>query len=149
MPSAVPLRSSRGPPMGDPGINRVSASGEAMKILVVDDSRVMRQIVARSLRQAGYAGHEVVEAADGVEGLRAYDAQDPGLVLSDWTMPTMSGLEMLTALRARGEDVPCVFVTWERSPEVLSQAEAAGALGVVPKPFSADLLREALRPVLG
>jgi two-component system chemotaxis response regulator CheY len=120
-----------------------------MKILVVDDSRVMRQIVTRSLRQAGYAGHEVVEAADGVDGLRAFVLHDPELVLADWSMPQMSGLEMLTALRSRGDDVPFLFVTWERSDEVLSAAEAAGALGVVPKPFTTEALREALRPVLG
>ncbi|MDX6325121.1 MAG: two-component system, chemotaxis family, chemotaxis protein CheY [Nocardioidaceae bacterium] len=120
-----------------------------MKILIVDDSRVMRQIVVRSLRQAGHTGHELVEAGDGVEGLRAYAAHSPELVLSDWAMPEMSGLELLTALRSRGDDVPFLFVTWERSAEVLNRAEAAGALGVVPKPFTADLLREALRPVLG
>jgi two-component system chemotaxis response regulator CheY len=120
-----------------------------MKILIVDDSRVMRQIVTRSLRQAGYTGHELVEAADGVEGLRAFALHDPELVLSDWAMPAMTGLEMLTALRARGDEVPFLFVTWERSPDVLSCAQAAGALGVVPKPFTADTLREALRPVLG
>jgi two-component system chemotaxis response regulator CheY len=120
-----------------------------MKILIVDDSRVMRQIVTRSLRQAGYTGHEVVEAVDGAEGLRACVRHGPGLVLADWTMPAMSGLEMLTALRARGDAVPCLFLTWERFPDVLSRAEAAGALGVVPKPFTSELLRDALRPVLG
>ena len=120
-----------------------------MKILIVDDSRVMRQIVTRSLRQAGFAGHDLVEAGDGPEGLRAFVLHNPDLVLSDWAMPEMSGLAMLTALRSRGEDVPFLFVTWERSPDVLSRAEAAGALGVVPKPFTADTLREALLPVLG
>ena len=120
-----------------------------MKILIVDDSRVMRQIVTRSLRQAGYAGHELVEAGNGVEGLRAFVLHNPELVLSDWAMPEMSGLEMLTAVRSRGDDVPFLFVTWEQSPDVLALAAAAGALGVLPKPFTADTLREALQPVLG
>src|SRR3954468_21028143 len=92
----------------------------AMKILIVDDSRVMRQIVTRSLRQAGYTGHEVVEAEDGAEGLRAFEEHNPELVLSDWAMPRLSGLEMLIALRSRGEEVPVLFVTWERSADVLS-----------------------------
>lgn len=125
------------------------ALGGAVKILVVDDSRVMRQILTRSLRQAGYTGHELVEAGDGAEGLRAFVLHNPDLVLSDWAMPEMSGIEMVRALRSRGDEVPFLFVTWERSPDVLSRAEAAGALGVVPKPFTPDTLREALRPVLG
>lgn len=120
-----------------------------MKILIVDDSRVMRQIVTRSLRQAGYAGHHLVEASDGAEGLRAFARHRPDLVLSDWSMPGMSGLELLTSLRARGERVPFLFVTWERSADVLARADAAGALGVAPKPFTPDVLRDALRPVLG
>ena len=120
-----------------------------MKILIVDDSRVMRQIVTRALRQAGFTGHELVEATDGLGGLRAFNAEAPELILSDWSMPEMNGLELLTALRARGENVPFAFVTWERSTEVLARAEAAGAMAVIPKPFTAEAMRSVLHPVLG
>ena len=71
-----------------------------MKILVADDSRVMRQIVIRTLRQAGYDGHTVVEAQDGRDALEKVAAEQPDLVLSDWNMPEMNGIDCLRALRS-------------------------------------------------
>jgi len=120
-----------------------------MKILIVDDSRVMRQIVTRTLRQAGFTGHELVEAADGQQGLAAVMEHAPQLVLSDWNMPEMNGIDMLQALRARGEDVPFAFVTSEGSPEMVGRAEAAGAMFVITKPFTAESFRDKLEGVLG
>ena len=120
-----------------------------MKILIVDDSRVMRQIVTRTLRQAGFSGHELVEAGNGVEGLQAVSDHDPHLVLSDWNMPEMDGIELLTALRSQGQGVPFAFVTSEGSPEMVSRAEAAGAMFVITKPFTPESFREKLEPVLG
>jgi len=120
-----------------------------MKILIVDDSRVMRQIVVRTLRQAGYAGHEVVEAANGREGLAAVREHTPDLVLSDWNMPEMNGIDLLESLRAGGQTVPFGFVTSEGSPEMASRAQQAGALFVITKPFSPDSFRDALAPVIG
>ena len=73
-----------------------------MTILVVDDSSVMRKIVIRSLRQAGYGDHDVVEAEDGAQALESIRSSPPDVVLSDWNMPNMSGLELVTALRAEG-----------------------------------------------
>ena len=63
-----------------------------MKILVADDSRVMRQIVIRTLRQAGYDDHEIVEAEDGADALAKVGSEQPDLVLSDWNMPNMTGI---------------------------------------------------------
>ncbi len=119
-----------------------------MKILVTDDSRVMRQIVIRTLRQAGYDDVDVVEAADGVECLAKVASDAPDLVLSDWNMPNMSGLECLQALRAQGSSVPFGFVTSEGSPEMREQAMQAGALFLIAKPFTADTFRDELDPVL-
>ena len=119
-----------------------------MKILIVDDSRVMRQIVTRTLRQAGYSGHDLVEAENGREGLAAVKTHAPDLVLSDWNMPEMNGIDMLQALRASGETVPFGFVTSEGSSEMVSKAEAAGALFVITKPFTAESFQEKLDPVL-
>ena len=73
-----------------------------MKILVADDSRVMRQIVIRTLRQAGYDDHDIVEAEDGADALAKVASEQPDLVLSDWNMPNMTGIECLQALRASG-----------------------------------------------
>src|SRR5690349_19034033 len=102
-----------------------------MKILIADDSRVMRQIVTRTLRQAGYEGHELVEAADGRQAYDAAIAESPDLVLSDWNMPEMTGVEVLRALRAGGHKVPFGFVTSEGTPEMRQQAEDAGALFLI------------------
>jgi two-component system chemotaxis response regulator CheY len=120
-----------------------------MKILVADDSRVMRRIVIRALRQAGYGDAQVCEASTGQEALRLVADEDPDLVLSDWNMPEMNGIELLAALRARGHDVPFGFVTTEGSAAMREKARSAGAMFVVAKPFTADVLRGVVQPVLG
>ena len=119
-----------------------------MKILVADDSRVMRQIVIRTLRQAGYDDHEIVEAEDGADALAKVGSEQPDLVLSDWNMPNMSGIECLQALRSSGSDVPFGFVTSEGSPEMRAAAEQAGALFLIAKPFTPEAFREVIEPVL-
>jgi two-component system chemotaxis response regulator CheY len=120
-----------------------------MKILIVDDSRVMRQIVTRTLRQAGYDGHDLVEAADGAELVQTANAEKPDLVLSDWNMPNMTGVEALRALRAGGNQVPFGFVTSEGTPEMRETAQAAGALFLITKPFTAETFKEQLDSILG
>jgi two-component system chemotaxis response regulator CheY len=120
-----------------------------MKVLVTDDSRVMRQIVRRTLRQAGYTDLEVCEAENGRVALEVIASEEPDLVLCDWNMPEMSGIELLTSLRSRGRDVPFGFVTSEGSPQMRSRAENAGALFLIAKPFTPEAFRDALEPVLG
>jgi two-component system, chemotaxis family, chemotaxis protein CheY len=119
-----------------------------MKILVADDSRVMRQIVIRTLRQAGYAGHEIVEAENGRQALDLVRSEGPDLVLSDWNMPEMNGIDLLDALRASGSTVPFGFVTSEGSSDMRARAEAGGALFLIAKPFTPESFDEALAPVL-
>ncbi len=119
-----------------------------MKILVADDSRVMRQIVIRTLRQAGYDDHDVVEAEDGRDAYDKVRSENPDLVLSDWNMPNMTGLECLQALRSSGSSVPFGFVTSEGSAEMREKAADAGALFLIAKPFTADTFTEHLEGVL-
>jgi two-component system chemotaxis response regulator CheY len=119
-----------------------------VKIVVVDDSRVMRQIVIRTLRQAGYGHHDIVEAENGKEGFDVVAAQSPDLVLSDWNMPEMSGIDMLCALRAAGNDVTFGFVTSEGSEEMRTRAASAGAAFLIAKPFTPEAFDDALRSVL-
>ncbi|WP_448615016.1 response regulator [Modestobacter sp. URMC 112] len=119
-----------------------------MKILVTDDSRVMRQIVIRTLRQAGYDDHEIIQAEDGREALQMVGSEKPDLVLSDWNMPEMTGIECLQALRASGSQVPFGFVTSEGSPEMREKAADAGALFLIAKPFTEETFRDALDGVL-
>ena len=119
-----------------------------MRVLVADDSRVMRQIVIRTLRQAGYDWWDISEAPDGRAAFDLVAADPPDLVLSDWNMPEMSGMELLESMRASGLDVPFAFVTSEGSAEMRAQAEAAGALFLIAKPFTADVFRETIDPYL-
>ena len=119
-----------------------------MKILVTDDSRVMRQIVIRTLRQAGYDDHDIIQAEDGREALQMVGSEKPDLVLSDWNMPEMTGIECLQALRASGSQVPFGFVTSEGSPEMREKAANAGALFLIAKPFTADTFNEHLDGVI-
>lgn len=118
-----------------------------IRVMVVDDSRVMRQIVIRTLRQAGY-DWEVREAADGSEALEAVRADEPDVILSDWNMPEMTGLELLEALRAEGLGTPFGFVTSEGSAQMRATAQEAGALFLIAKPFTPEAFRDAIDPCL-
>jgi len=109
-----------------------------MKILVADDSRAMRMIVVRTLRQAGFAGHDVIEAENGKQALDIATADSVDVILSDWNMPEMTGIEFLRALRAAGSSTPFCFVTSEGSEEMREQAQQAGAIGLIAKPFTAE-----------
>jgi len=119
-----------------------------MTILVVDDSSVMRKIVIRTIRQAGFGDHDVVEAEDGVEGLAKVKESRPDVVLSDWNMPNMNGLEFCEALRAEEIDVPFGFVTSESTADQKAAASAAGAGFLLSKPFTADDLSAELSKIL-
>jgi len=118
-----------------------------IRVLVADDSRVMRQIVIRTLRQAGY-DWDVREAGDGAQALEAVRADEPDVVLSDWNMPEMTGIELLRRLRAEGFGTPFGFVTSEGSPEMRQAAEEAGAMFLIAKPFTAEGFRDVIEPVL-
>ncbi len=119
-----------------------------MKILIADDSRAMRMIVTRTLRQAGFTGHDVVEAENGRQALELAEGDTPDLILSDWNMPEMTGIDLLKSLRARGIDTPFCFVTSEGSEEMREQAAACGAMGLIAKPFTAEAFADALAPVV-
>jgi two-component system chemotaxis response regulator CheY len=121
-----------------------------MRVLVVDDSRAMRRMVARALRQAGFPRAEVVEAGHFDEALAAaLDTDSPvDLVLSNWNMPGPSGLDLLNALRDAGQPVRFIMVTCERGGELRELAANAGASAFITKPFSADEFTLALADLL-
>lgn len=118
-----------------------------MKILIADDSRVMRQIVIRTLRQAGHGGHDIVEAENGRQALEMVTSEAPDLVLSDWNMPEMNGIDCLQALRAAGSNVAFGFVTSEGSEEMRQRASSAGAAFLIAKPFTPEAFDDALRSI--
>jgi two-component system, chemotaxis family, chemotaxis protein CheY len=119
-----------------------------VKILVVDDSKAMRMIVIRNLRQAGYADATIVEAGNGAEGASAVQAEEPDLILSDWNMPEVSGIEFLRTIRAAGVDTTFGFVTSESTPAMREQAIAGGASFLLAKPFNAESFQDVLHGVL-
>lgn len=121
-----------------------------LKILIVDDSSVMRKIVERSLRQAVTDPMTVVEAGSGVEGLEALKKHTVHLILSDINMPSMDGLEFLRQIKAQGlaTGVPIVMITTESSEEHVKQAILSGAQGYIRKPFTAEQVKERVLPLL-
>jgi two-component system chemotaxis response regulator CheY len=121
-----------------------------MRVLIVDDSSVMRKIVERSLRQAGLDTMTVFEAGSGVEGLEVLSNQPVHLILSDINMPSMDGLEFLRQIRAQNlaEGVPVVMITTESSEEHVKQAILAGAQGYIRKPFTAEQVKERVLPLV-
>jgi CheY-like chemotaxis protein len=115
-----------------------------MRILVVDDSRTMRMLVIRTLRQAGYGDYEMVEAGDGIEALDVMRQSQVDVVLCDWNMPRMSGLELLKELRGAGDLRLFGFITSESTAQMRGLAETEGAAFVISKPFTAETFQAVL-----
>ncbi len=123
-------------------------TGMSKKILAVDDSRSLRQMVAFTLRDAGF---EVDEAEDGVDGLAKANACHYHVVLTDQNMPRMDGLSLIKALRALPvyRTTPILMLTTESSDQMKAQGRAAGATGWLVKPFHPVRLVEVVRKVAG
>lgn len=115
-----------------------------VRILVADDSKAMRMIVIRTLRQSGVHIDEIQEAVDGAEAVAAARSFAPDLVLSDWNMPNMNGIEFLAALRESGDNTTFGFITSESNPAMREQALAAGASFLLTKPFDGERLAEVI-----
>jgi two-component system chemotaxis response regulator CheY len=117
-------------------------------ILAVDDSTSIRQMVAFTLKTSGY---DVVEAVDGIDGLTKAKAGSFDLVLTDYNMPRMDGLELVRSLRAlaRYASTPILILTTESSDEMKAQGRAAGATGWLVKPFDPQKLVEVVKKVIG
>ena len=119
-----------------------------MKILVVDDSKAMRMIVKRTLRQAGFGEAAVEEAVNGVEGVAAAKSFNPDIILSDWNMPEMDGLTFLQTIRSEGITIPFGFITTEGTPEMMETAKSSGALFLITKPFTVETFQKELSVVV-
>ncbi|MEM1226939.1 MAG: response regulator [Planctomycetota bacterium] len=118
-----------------------------MKVLLVDDSGVMRKIIARGLNSLWV--DEVIEAADGVEALEKFgDGSDFDLVLTDWNMPNMNGLELIQSIRGQGHKLPIMMITTESEKSQVLLAIQAGVNDYLVKPFDQDMLQMKLERVL-
>ena len=119
-----------------------------MRILVVDDSKATRMIVRNVLRQAGYDHAEVEEAENGKEAVAAITASPPDVVLTDWSMPEMTGIELVEHVATNAPQVPIGMVTSQGTTDACKQAKDAGAAFLLTKPLSAEKLSNALGEAL-
>ncbi len=116
-----------------------------MRILIVDDSSTMRRIIGNVVQQLGVAKDDFDEAEDGVVALKLYkEKNNYDVVLTDWNMPNMNGLELVKAIRALDKKVPIVMITTEGGKGEVITALKAGVNNYIVKPFSADILKEKL-----
>jgi len=106
-------------------------------------------ILQRAIRQAGYRGLTVGEAENGAVALEKLRGESPKLILSDWNMPEMSGLDFLVHLRTAQNQVPFGFITSETSKGMRELAMNSGATFLICKPFTPEDVQDALSPILG
>ena len=119
------------------------------KMLIVDDSRTMRMIIKRTLRLVGLDSNlEIHEAASAEEALEQFGKIKPEIVLSDWNMPGLSGLDLLKAVRGQGEagNVTFGFITSQGTDEMMERAREAGANFYLTKPFNDQSFEHAVAP---
>lgn len=119
--------------------------------LVVDDSRVMRNIVMKELRNAGLADFEFVEAEDGEDALKKFNPSKIDIAFVDWNMPKMSGIDFVRKVRKmpQAKNTPLVMVTSEKTVGKIEEAlDQAGANAYISKPFTAETLQRKLAPLM-
>ncbi len=117
-----------------------------MRILIVDDSITIRKIVKKMLQDLGF--EEFSEASDGLQALQMVSVEKFELILMDWKMPVLSGLETLRQLKANPEyaSIPVVMVTSESQKPKILEAIQSGAANYIVKPFDLAILKEKLEP---
>jgi two-component system chemotaxis response regulator CheY len=116
-----------------------------LKFAVIDDSSTMRRIIVNTLKGMGHT--DIIQGEDGVEGWKVIDANpDVDIILTDWNMPNMNGLELVIKIRSdsRFEKTPIVMVTTEGGKKEVIIAMKAGVNNYIVKPFSAEILKEKL-----
>jgi two-component system, chemotaxis family, chemotaxis protein CheY len=121
---------------------------KTINVLIVDDYRTMLRIIRNLLKQLDF--NNVEEATDGTEALAKLRAGNFGLVISDWNMQPMTGLDLLREVRAdaRLKQTPFIMITAESKTENVIAAKQAGVSNYIVKPFNAETLREKIEKVL-
>lgn len=119
-----------------------------MRVLIVDDSGTMRRIIRNNLKFAGF--DDAVEAGNGVEGLACLADNPIGLVITDWNMPEMNGIEFVKAIRSQDQykGLPILMITTMAEKEEIMVALSAGVSNYIVKPFDAETLKKKLEQVL-
>jgi two-component system chemotaxis response regulator CheY len=118
-----------------------------MKVLIVDDFATMRRILKNIMKQIGFS--DITEADNGKNALKVLRSQEIDLILCDWNMPEMPGIEVLNTVRADDElkNTPFVMVTAEAQKENILEAVKAGVSSYVVKPFTAETVEQKLKKV--
>jgi two-component system chemotaxis response regulator CheY len=118
-----------------------------MKVLIVDDFATMRRILKNIMKQIGFS--DITEADNGKNALKALKSDKIDLVLCDWNMPEMAGIDVLNSVRADDDlkDTPFIMVTAEAQKENILEAVKAGVSSYIVKPFTADTVEEKLQKV--
>ncbi len=117
-----------------------------MKIMLVDDSRTIRNIQKNVLSQLGHT--DVVEAEDGVKALASFNQQVPDLMLVDWNMPNMDGITLVRKIREVNKSVPIIMCTTEAEKSRVLEAIKAGVNNYIVKPFTVESLGEKINQTL-
>ncbi len=117
-----------------------------MKVMLVDDSKTMRNIQRGILTQLGYT--QIEEAVDGQDALDKVDAFSPELILLDWNMPNMDGITFVKQYRGAGKTTPIIMVTTEAEKSRVVEAIKAGVNNYVVKPFTPNVLGERITETL-
>jgi two-component system chemotaxis response regulator CheY len=121
----------------------------SMKILIVDDFATMRRIMKNILKQIGFSN--IIEADDGTTAMEELKKTSVDLIISDWNMPKMTGLDLLKKVRSTDglKDVPFLMVTAEAQKQNVIDAVQAGVTNYVVKPFTAEAISEKLEKIFG
>lgn len=116
----------------------------ALNVLVVDDSAVMRKIIKRSLEEGKYSDATIFEASDGVEGIKMFNPVKTDLVLSDWNMPNMNGIDFVKKIRAikSKKKIVIIMITTEGSTGKMEEAMDNGVDNYISKPFTSIALEK-------
>lgn len=118
-------------------------------ILIVDDYKTMLRVIRNLLTQIGFQGINIDEATDGSMALDMIGKKKYDLVISDWNMEPMTGLDLLKSVRAKGDKLPFIMVTAESKTENIIAAKGAGVNNYIVKPFNADTLKTKITSVMG
>ncbi|WP_300454991.1 response regulator [Desulfobacula sp.] len=120
-------------------------------ILIVDDSLPMRSVIKRTLKAAGYGSSELLEAANGKDALELMNNSWVDMIITDYNMPVMNGLELIKALKKDdlSKDIPVVVVSTEGNASKIKEFMSSGAHGYITKPFTAETIRDLIVTILG
>ncbi len=118
-----------------------------MKILVVDDSSTMRRIITNTLKRIGHS--DIEEAEDGKDALKQMETHPIELLITDWNMPIMNGLQLVENVRAKNKKIPILMVTTNAAKDDVIAALKAGVNNYVVKPMTPETLEEKIKAIAG